>query len=299
MKIKKLPLEQKSIKNCAKHNLISKGLSYINQSIGQVVQINPDTDTINYIYIMLVYKNNPLIVGVNIDLIDEYLIEQKIYAGIEYLNNKIKKVLIERFACKMINFLKINELTYFKIIENQKKIEWIYLKVNNVNNGFLKINCGKWLCQIELETKNKVKYKCLVEQYQLMSDISSIKQLGSGDVIVLDAIDGELKIWEVKNNIYKKLNFHQNENCYELRGDWYSNMSIKKQSGNLKAKMSFVVDEITLSSDDLAGMTEKQYIKLDKQLDGNIDIYVNGFLFGQGKLIAIDDSYGVKITQLC
>ncbi len=39
-------------------------------------------------------------------------------------------------------------------------------------------------------------------------------------------------------------------------------------------------------------------IELDKQVEEPVDLYVNGCLIGRGEVVVVDDSLGIKITEL-
>ncbi|MDE1460943.1 FliM/FliN family flagellar motor switch protein [Spartinivicinus poritis] len=299
MKIKKLLLPKKNTRECAKHNLVNKGYQFINRSICPIEIIETEVKKIKYIYLQLSYKSNLLIMAVNVELVNEYLINKKIYTGIEYLNDKLKKIFVESLVVDIGKHIKVSDLHYIGILKQPKITDWMWLKVKQLKNGYIKISCGKWLKYLDQENINKINFKCLVEKYRLYGEIESIKSLSQGDVILLDTADSELRLWEPQNNLFTKLVINQDNYTYKLNDNWYTDMSTKIQMSNLKAKISFVIDELTLNVDDLSGFNDNQYIKLEKQLSESIDIYVNGYRFGQGKLVAIEDHYGVKITNLC
>lgn len=39
-------------------------------------------------------------------------------------------------------------------------------------------------------------------------------------------------------------------------------------------------------------------IELDKQVEEPVDLYVNGCLIGRGEVVVVDDSLGIKITEI-
>ncbi|WP_163834292.1 FliM/FliN family flagellar motor switch protein [Spartinivicinus ruber] len=299
MKIRKILLPKKSTKECAKHNLVNKGYQFINKSIFPVEKVESEIKSIKYIYLKLSYKGSLLIIAVNIELINEYLINQKIYTGIEYLNEKLKKIFIENMVLEVNKRIKLTDLHYVSISKLPQVVDWMWLRIKQIKNGYIKVSCGKWLKYLDQENTNKVYFKCLVEQYRLYGEVAAIKSLSQGDIILLDSADSELRLWEPQNNLFSKLVINQDNYSYKLNNNWYRDMKTKSQMSNLKAKISFVIDELTLNTDDLSGFSDNQYIKLEKQLNESIDIYVNGYRFGQGKLVAIEDHYGVKITNLC
>lgn len=49
---------------------------------------------------------------------------------------------------------------------------------------------------------------------------------------------------------------------------------------------------------DVLQLTEGSVVELDKTMSEEVDLLVNGKLIGRGKLIILDDYYGVKITHM-
>ncbi|MCX4029076.1 FliM/FliN family flagellar motor switch protein [Spartinivicinus marinus] len=292
-------MSNKNTKECAKHNLVNNGYQFINKSIFPIEKVETEIKSIKFIYLKLLYKNNLLVVAINVEIVNEYLVNKKIYTGVEYLNEKLKKIFIEGMVLEVSKYIKITDFHFIGISKQPQLVDWMWLKIKQIKNGYIKISCGKWLKYLDLENTNKINFKCLVEQYRLYGEIASIKSLSEGDIVLLNTADSEIRLWEPQNNLFSKLTLHQNNCSYKLNNNWYKDMTMKSHKSNLKAKISFVIDELTLNVDDLSGFSDNQYIKLEKQLNESIDIYVNGYRFGQGKLVAIEDHYGVKITSLC
>nr|WP_100765626.1 flagellar motor switch protein FliN [Leptospira ellisii]PJZ91566.1 flagellar motor switch protein FliN [Leptospira ellisii] len=49
---------------------------------------------------------------------------------------------------------------------------------------------------------------------------------------------------------------------------------------------------------DVNGLNEGTVVELDKNVGDDLDILANGRLVGRGKLVAMDDFYGIQITEI-
>lgn len=67
---------------------------------------------------------------------------------------------------------------------------------------------------------------------------------------------------------------------------------------NVKAKLSVRVGEVVVSVGELMQMKEDHVLKLDTLLDAPVDILLEGNIVARGQLVAVDDNFGVRITEL-
>ncbi len=88
--------------------------------------------------------------------------------------------------------------------------------------------------------------------------------------------------------------------------------SSKSQSGggggNNTANLNLLLDvtlqltielgRTTMFIKDVLQLTEGTVVELDKNVGEELDILANGKLVGRGKLIVLDDYYGIQITQI-
>lgn len=49
---------------------------------------------------------------------------------------------------------------------------------------------------------------------------------------------------------------------------------------------------------DLLGLAPGNVVELDKQANEPVDLYVNGKLVARGEVVIVDDSLGIKITDV-
>ena len=49
---------------------------------------------------------------------------------------------------------------------------------------------------------------------------------------------------------------------------------------------------------DIMGLAPGTVLQLDKKVEENVDLYVNGKLIGRGEVVVVDDSLGIKITEV-
>ncbi|MDE1171507.1 MAG: flagellar motor switch protein FliN [Verrucomicrobium sp.] len=49
---------------------------------------------------------------------------------------------------------------------------------------------------------------------------------------------------------------------------------------------------------DIVALTSGTVVQLDKKVDENVDLYVNGKLIGRGEVVMVDESLGIKITEV-
>ena len=66
----------------------------------------------------------------------------------------------------------------------------------------------------------------------------------------------------------------------------------------VKIKLSVRVGEVGLSVGEMLDMKEEQVIRLDTLADAPVDIMLEGHVVARGQLVAVDDNFGVRITEL-
>ena len=49
---------------------------------------------------------------------------------------------------------------------------------------------------------------------------------------------------------------------------------------------------------DIMALSSGTVLQLDKKVDENVDLYVNGKLIGKGEVVVVDESLGIKITEV-
>lgn len=49
---------------------------------------------------------------------------------------------------------------------------------------------------------------------------------------------------------------------------------------------------------DIMALSSGTVLQLDKKVDENVDLYVNGKLIGRGEVVVVDESLGIKITEV-
>lgn len=67
---------------------------------------------------------------------------------------------------------------------------------------------------------------------------------------------------------------------------------------NVKVKLSVRMGEAIVSVSELMHMKEEHILKLDTALDASIDVLLEGNVVARGQLVAVDDNFGVRITEL-
>lgn len=67
---------------------------------------------------------------------------------------------------------------------------------------------------------------------------------------------------------------------------------------NVKVKLSVKIGEAVVSIGELMNMKEEHILKLDAALDSPVDVLLEGNIVARGQLVAVDDNFGVRITEL-
>jgi len=71
-----------------------------------------------------------------------------------------------------------------------------------------------------------------------------------------------------------------------------------KLVGNVKVKVRAVIGDAELTVSELFALKENSSIKLDAQANAPIDLYLDDKLIAKGELVVVDDSFGIRITEI-
>ncbi len=71
-----------------------------------------------------------------------------------------------------------------------------------------------------------------------------------------------------------------------------------KLVGNVKVKVRAVIGDAEITVSELFALKENSSIKLNALANAPIDLYLDDKLIAKGDLVVIDDSFGIKITEI-
>lgn len=66
----------------------------------------------------------------------------------------------------------------------------------------------------------------------------------------------------------------------------------------VKVSLSVVVGQAQSTVGELMALQELAILKIDRALDCPVDVVVNGNVIARGQLVAVDDQFGVRITEI-
>lgn len=66
---------------------------------------------------------------------------------------------------------------------------------------------------------------------------------------------------------------------------------------NVKVRLTIRVGETTVSVGELMHMKEEHVLKLDSTVDAPVDVLLDNNVVARGQLVAVDDNFGVRITE--
>jgi flagellar motor switch protein FliN/FliY len=66
----------------------------------------------------------------------------------------------------------------------------------------------------------------------------------------------------------------------------------------VKVQVAAVAGHVDTTLGELMGLSEGAVLKTDRHVDAPIDIIVDGKVFARGQLVAVDDNFGVRITEI-
>lgn len=67
---------------------------------------------------------------------------------------------------------------------------------------------------------------------------------------------------------------------------------------NLKVRLSASLGQATLTVAELSALKDGSVLKLDRGVDDSVDLVLEGQIIARGRLVAIDDHFGVSITEV-
>lgn len=67
---------------------------------------------------------------------------------------------------------------------------------------------------------------------------------------------------------------------------------------SVKVRLSVVVGQAETTLGELMGLKEAAILKIDRHVDQPIDVIVNGEVVARGQLVAVDDNFGIRITEV-
>ena len=66
----------------------------------------------------------------------------------------------------------------------------------------------------------------------------------------------------------------------------------------VKARLQVSVGEVSITVGELLGTREHAVLVLDRGLDQPVDVLLEGRVIARGQLVAVDERFGVRITEL-
>lgn len=66
----------------------------------------------------------------------------------------------------------------------------------------------------------------------------------------------------------------------------------------VKARLQVCIGEVEMTVGDLLAAKEHQIVRLDKPIEHPIDLLLDGKVVARGQLVAVDDHFAVRITDL-
>jgi flagellar motor switch protein FliN/FliY len=66
----------------------------------------------------------------------------------------------------------------------------------------------------------------------------------------------------------------------------------------VSVRLSVVVGEAVTTLGELMALREASVLKVDRPVDAAVDVLVNGKVVARGQLVAVDDNFGVRITEV-
>jgi flagellar motor switch protein FliN/FliY len=66
----------------------------------------------------------------------------------------------------------------------------------------------------------------------------------------------------------------------------------------VRTRLQVCVGEAVITVGELLGAKENQVLKLDRTLDQAVDLLLEGQVVARGQLVAVDDHFAVRITEL-
>jgi flagellar motor switch protein FliN/FliY len=67
---------------------------------------------------------------------------------------------------------------------------------------------------------------------------------------------------------------------------------------DLKVKLKVSLGESELKVDELMSLKEGSVVKINREVNSPLDIYINDKLVARGLMVVVDDDFGVQITEI-
>ena len=67
---------------------------------------------------------------------------------------------------------------------------------------------------------------------------------------------------------------------------------------SVKVRLSVVVGQAETTLGDLMGLKPAAVLKIDRHVEQPVDLLINGEVVARGHLVAVDDNFGVRITEV-
>lgn len=66
----------------------------------------------------------------------------------------------------------------------------------------------------------------------------------------------------------------------------------------LEVSLRVKLGEVTLTIEDLLALKSGAVLALDRKLNEPVELYLNQGLIGRGEIVAVDDCFGVRVTEV-
>lgn len=67
----------------------------------------------------------------------------------------------------------------------------------------------------------------------------------------------------------------------------------------VKVRLTVVVGAVEATLDELLSLKEFSVLTLERPVDHPVDVLLNGNIVARGQLVAVDDHFGVRVTEIC
>jgi len=84
----------------------------------------------------------------------------------------------------------------------------------------------------------------------------------------------------------------------EARGALLTASALANPLRNVRVRLTVCLGSAELTVGELLGAKAQQVLKLDAALEQPVDVLLDGQVVARGTLVAIDDRFGVRITEL-
>lgn len=66
----------------------------------------------------------------------------------------------------------------------------------------------------------------------------------------------------------------------------------------VKVALSVTVGEIQTTLGELMGLQQQSVLKIERPVEGPVDLMLDGKIVARGQLVVVDDNFGVRITEI-